>query len=377
MPLTAKQVAAAGPGKHFDGRGLHLLVRRTGGKFWIYRYQINKSRREAGIGSWPTTSLAAARERAEALHRKVKSGVDPLLEMVETVRMTLDEAVDATIEAKRSGWRSPKQEGLWRTTLSTYALPRLAERDVSEITTADVLAVLKPVWTEKPETASRVRSRLEAVLDYAGTLGAREGENPCRWKGHLENLLPRPTKVRPVRHHAALPYQDLPAFMTGLQALEGAAARCLAFIILTAVRSGEARGATWEEVDLERRIWTIPPARMKMSSEHAVPLNDAALAVLGEPGSGLIFPSDFKPGKALTDAGVSKVLRRLEAPVTVHGMRSTFRDWAGETTSFAREVVERCLAHGPQDRTEAAYARGALLERRREVMQAWGRFVCP
>ncbi len=376
MPLTAKQVAAAGPGKYFDTRGLHLLVRTTGGKFWIFRYQINKARREMGIGSWPDVSLAKAREKTERLRLKVKVGIDPLQELAESVRMTVAEAADATIEAKRSGWRSPKQEGLWRTTLERYAMPKLGTRDVSGVVTADALAILKPIWTTKPETASRVRSRMETVLDYAGTLGAREGENPFRWKGNLENLLPRPTKVRPVRHHPALPYRDLPEFMVRLRALDGVAARCLAFIVLTAVRSGEARGAVWEEVDLERRVWTLPAERMKMSSEHTVPLSGAAVALLGDPGSGLVFPSVTKADTPLSDAGVSKVLKRLDVPVTVHGFRSTFRDWAGETTSHAREVVERCLAHGPQDRTEAAYARGDLLKRRRQVMEAWAAYCC-
>ncbi len=246
------------------------------------------------------------------------------------------------------------------------------------VDTAAVLDVLRPIWAVKPETASRVRQRVEAVLDYATAAGARAGDNPARWRGHLENLLPKPGKVRAVEHHAALPWQDAPAFMAALARREGVAARALAFAILTAARSGEVRGLAWAEVDLETAVWTVPAARIKAGKEHRVPLTPAALALLptlGEPGA-LVFPSPAKVGSPLSDMTLAAVLKRMgRDDLTVHGFRSTFRDWAGEATAHPREVIEAALAHRLKDRAEAAYARGDLFAKRRRLMEDWAAYL--
>jgi integrase len=245
---------------------------------------------------------------------------------------------------------------------------------VTKIATADVVGALKPIWSQKPETANRVRQRIEAVLDYASALGIREGDNPARWRGHLDNLLPKPTKVRAVQHHPALPHADISNFMDALSTRKGVSARALTFTILTAARSGETRGMTWAEVDLDNSIWTIPAQRMKAAKEHRVPLTPTAVAQLGQRGADtdLVFGSEAKVGKPISDMSMTALLRRMDYNnITVHGFRSTFRDWAGETTSFPREVIEAALAHGIKDKAEAAYARSDLFDKRRLLMEAW------
>jgi integrase len=236
------------------------------------------------------------------------------------------------------------------------------------------MAVLRPIWNEKPETASRLRQRIEAVLDYASAMGARSGDNPARWRGHLDHLLPKPTSVRAVKHHAAMPYQDVPAFLSALSQREGVAARALEFVILTVARSGEVRGMRWSEIDLANRVWVIPAERMKAAKQHRVPLSDPAVRLLGAPGDDddLVFESAMKPGRPISDMSMSAVLRRMGYDdITVHGYRSCFRDWAGETTSHPREVIEAALAHRLKDKAEAAYARGDLFSKRRNLMDAW------
>jgi integrase len=240
--------------------------------------------------------------------------------------------------------------------------------------TADVVCALTPIWADKPETANRVRQRIEAVLDYATALGIRSGDNPARWRGHLDHLLPKPKKVRAVEHHPALPHSQIADFMAALRIREGVAARVLGFTILTAARSGEARGMSWGEIDLGNRLWTVPAARMKAGKEHRVPLSDAALTFLGprRDDKTLVFESEAKPGRPISDMSMTAVLRRMGcSEITVHGFRSTFRDWAGETTGFPREVIEAALAHGIKDKAEAAYARSDLFDRRRKLMDAW------
>lgn len=245
---------------------------------------------------------------------------------------------------------------------------------MARIQTADVIGALKPIWTDKPETANRVRQRIEAVLDYASALGIRTGDNPARWRGHLDHLLPKPTKVKAVKHHPALPHTDIAGFMEDLSGRTGVAVRALGFTILTAARSGETRGATWAEIDVDAKVWTIPASRMKAGREHRVPLSEAALALLGgkRDDDKLVFESEAKPGKQISDMSMTAVLRCMNrTDITVHGFRSTFSDWAGETTGFPREVIEAALAHGIKDKAEAAYARSDLFDKRRKLMRAW------
>jgi integrase len=291
---------------------------------------------------------------------------------------TFKEVAEALIDSKKAGWRNPKHRQQWPNTLKAYAYPKLGALDCSAIDTDAVLGVLRPIWTIKTETASRVRQRIEAVLDYATAIRARTGANPARWKGHLDNLLPRPSKVRAVRHHPALNWRQAPAFMTELGKRQGIDARALAFAILAAARSGEVRGATWREIDLEDAVWTVPAYRIKAGKEHRVPLVPAAIALLGDPGSPgtLIFPSPIKEGRPLSDATLAAVLERMgHGEVTVHGFRSTFRDWAGEASAHAREVVEAALAHRLKDKAEAAYARGDLFAKRRRLMADWAAYL--
>ena len=378
MALTARKVETAEPGKHGDGRGLFLLVKPTGSRSWVLRYQLKGQRRDLGLGAYPDVTLARAREKALEARRLVADGIDPLAERKKTKFLKFSDAASALIDSKRRGWKNAKHAAQWSATLNTYAMPKLGDLDVKVIETVDVVAVLKVIWNEKPETASRVRQRIEAVLDYATAIGVRSGDNPARWRGHLDHLLPKPNKVRAVKHHAAMAYGDVPAFMAALALREGVSARALAFTILTAARSGETREMRWAEIDLDNSMWIIPAERMKAAKEHRVPLSDAALRLLGERGDNgdLIFNSDAKPGKPISDMSMTAVLRRMSLNgVTVHGFRSSFRDWAGETTAFPREVIEAALAHQLKDKAEAAYARGDLLDKRRQLMEAWAALI--
>jgi integrase len=376
MPLSARKVATAGPGRHSDGRGLLLVVRPSGARSWILRYQVAGRRRDFGLGPWPEVSLAEARERVLTARRLTKAGRDPIAERHrgQGQGMTFGTAAEALIEAKRAGWRNAKHAAQWSSTLETYAYPKLGTLDVQAIDTAAVLDVLRPIWTKKTETASRVRQRIEAVLDYASAVKARTGDNPARWRGHLDHLLAKPSAVHKVRHHAALDWRQTPDFMAKLAKRSGIDARALAFTILTVARSGEVRGMRWGELDLEDAVWTVPASRIKAGREHRVPLQPAAIALLGEAGEAdeLVFPSPVKAGKPLSDAALAAVLERMSYDkITVHGFRSTFRDWAGETTPHAREVIETALAHKLKDKAEAAYARGDLFRKRRRLMQDW------
>lgn len=385
MPLSARKVETAGPGKHGDGRGLFLLVKPTGARSWVLRYQLNGRRRDLGLGAFPEVTLANAREKALDARRLIADGRDPLSERRKTKFLTFEDAASALIDSKRSGWKSDKHAAQWSSTLNTYAKPKLGALDVKSIETVDVIGVLKPIWNKTPETASRLRQRIEAVLDYATAIGVRTGDNPARWRGHLDHLLPKPSKVRAVKHHGAMAYGDVPAFMASLAQREGVSARALTFTILTAARSGETRNMRWAEIDLDNRMWIIPAERMKAAKEHRVPLSDTVLALLGDKGADndLIFASDAKTnkpvpatGKPISDMSMSAVLRRMKLDgITVHGFRSCFRDWAGETTAFPREVIEAALAHQLKDKAEAAYARGDLLDKRRELMGAWANFI--
>ena len=378
MALSTRKVETAKLGRHTDGRGLMLLVKPSGARSWVLRYQKGGRRRDMGLGAWPEVTLAMARDRALEARRLLEAGQDPLTEREKTTSVSFKTAAEALVETKRSGWRNAKHAPQWTSTLATYAFPSLGEQDVRRIETQDILAVLKPIWTEKPETASRLRQRIEAVLDYSKVIGAREGENPARWRGHLDHILPRPSKVRAVVNHPALDWREAPAFMANLAEREGFGARALAFAVLTAARSGEVRGMRWREIDAANKVWTIPAKRMKAEKEHRVPLADAALVQLGERSEpdALVFPGGKALDRQLSDMTLSAVLKRMNrSDITVHGFRSTFRDWAGETTVFPREVIEAALAHQLKDKAEAAYARGDLFEKRRNLMSSWAEFL--
>jgi integrase len=370
------------PGYFGDGGGLWLQVSPTGTKSWIFRYTLRGKQREMGMGSVSTVALAEARIRAKANRQLLIDGKDPIdardsarLEAaLERARMmTFDQCAAAYIAAHRGSWRNPKHADQWTNTVKTYASKSIGSLPVAAVDTALVVKVLAPIWHTKTETASRLRGRLERILDWATTSKYRQGDNPARWRGHLENLLAQPTRIAQVAHHAALPWQEMGEFMAALRAREGIAARALEFAILTAGRSGEVRGATWAEIN--QGVWIIPAERMKMHREHRVPLSTAAQALLDSmPRLGdLIFPGT-KLKRPISDMSTTAVLRRMKrSDITVHGFRSTFRDWCSESVanSFPREVCEHALAHSLPDKVEAAYRRGDLIEKRTLLMQAW------
>lgn len=372
------------PGYYGDGAGLWLQVSQSGSKSWIFRFTRSGKQREMGLGSLNTITLAEARTKAKEQRVMLIDGTDPLdarkatklIEALALARMiTFDQCATAYINAHRSGWKNAKHAAQWENTLATYATPIIGALPVAAVDTALVVKVLSPIWHEKTETATRLRGRIESILDWATVSKYRQGENPARWRGHLENLLANPSKVKKVEHHPALPWQEIGAFMAELRARDGIAARAVEFAIFTATRSGEVRGATWAEIDLAAGVWTIPGTRMKAGREHRVPLSAQALALLNSaPGMGeIVFPGR-KHDSALSDMSLTAVLRRMGcAEITVHGFRSTFRDWCAESVanSFPREVCEHALAHSLPDKVEAAYRRGDLLEKRVMLMQAW------
>jgi integrase len=366
-------------GRYADGNGLYLVVDPSGAKRWMLRTVVRGKRCDIGLGSLSLVSLAEAREKALQFRKIARSGDDPLaIRRRGEATPTFEQLAGELHASKKPEWRNQKHAAQWLSTLKSYALPKIGRRRVDDVDTDAVLSVLRPIWSEKPETASRVRQRLEAVLDYATAIGKRQGDNPARWRGHLDHLLPKPSKVRVVQHHAALDWRDLPAFMANLRTRDGVAAKALAFTILTAARSGEVRGMRWSEVDLDAGVWTVPGTRMKAGKEHRVPLTAEVLGFLGEPGKpdDLVFPSPAKPGSPLSDMTLTAVLKRMnKGELTVHGFRSSFRDWAGETTAHPREVIEAALAHRLKDKTEASYARGDLFQRRRALMNDWASFA--
>jgi integrase len=386
--LTVRTVEAIKkPGMHADGGGLYLHVGKLGSKSWVFRWRRAGKLRDMGLGAVNTIGLAEARDRALEQRKRVYDGGDPIAErraqrqaeLVETAKvMTFRECAEAYIGSHQAGWRNPKHAAQWPSTLGTYVYPVFGSLPVAAIDTAFVMRAVEPIWTTKPETASRVRGRIESVLDWAAARGYRAGENPARWRGHLENLLPARGKVRAVEHHAALPYADLGAFMVELRQQDGVAARALEFAILTAARTGEVIGATWAEIDLEGRLWAIPAGRMKAGREHRVPLSGAALAILrplAEARSGEhVFPG-MRSGRPLSQAAMLMLLRRMgRGDLTVHGFRSAFSDWCAERTAFPAEVREMALAHTVGDKVEAAYRRGDLFEKRRQLVEAWAAF---
>jgi integrase len=381
--LSAVAVRNAKPGLHPDGGNLYLQVAESGARSWLFRFGRGGRERWMGLGAVHTISLAQAREDATKCRALLRDGVDPIeakrarraqTALAQVSGTTFADCAARLISSHESSWRNAKHRAQWISTLSTYAFPVMGAVAVQAIDTALVLKVLEPIWNDKPETASRLRGRIESVLDWAKARGYRNGDNPARWRGHLDHLLPAPSKVRKVKHHAALPYADVGKFMDELRGREGIAARALEFCILTAARTGEVTGARWSEIDLAAKTWTIAGDRMKSSREHRVPLSAAAIATLGTNGAGddPVFPG--AGGKPLGPLQMAKVLRRMGRDVTVHGFRSTFTDWASEHTNYPRHVVEMALAHAIGDKVEAAYRRGDLFETRRRLMDAWGQF---
>jgi integrase len=383
--LTAAAVSRASkPGYYGDGAGLYLQVSSTGTKSWIFRYSRAGKERQMGLGALHTVSLSDARDKAKECRASLLAGTDPLdarnaeklaskLEEAKTV--TFDYCATEYIAAHRGSWKNAKHAAQWKSTIATYASPIIGSLPVSSIDTALVVKVLQPIWQTKTETATRLRSRLENILDWATVSKFRAGENPARWKGHLDNLLADPNKVARVEHHAALPWQEVGEFMADLRQREGIAARAVEFGILTAARSGEIRGAKWGEIDLDNAVWTVPAERMKAGREHRVPLSTAALRLLkAMPRLGdHVFPGQ-RGDVPLSDMSLTAVLRRMDrSEITVHGFRSTFRDWCAESVgnSFPREVCEHALAHSLPDKVEAAYRRGDLIEKRKVLMQVW------
>jgi integrase len=374
--LNVKQTAKlTAPGLHGDGRGLYLQITPTGGKSWIYRFQLAGDRRLMGLGPLDLVTLEQARVAAVEARRLVKAGIDPVEARRGNVAAriadaakgrTFDECAAAYLDLKAAEWRDPTNRTKWTNTLRDYASPVFGGLPVDKIGTGHITACLDPIWKAKTETASRVRQRIEAVLDFAVTRGYRSaGANPAAWKGHLENTYPKPGKRV---HMEALPFAELPTFFAELTGRNDRGALALAFTILTAARSGEVLGARWSEFDLKERVWTVPGERMKAGREHRVPLSDAALALLGEPGAAdeRVFP--------LAHTAMREVLTRMGRDVTVHGFRSTFTDWCAERTAFPSDVREMALAHIVRNAVEAAYRRGDLFAKRRQLADAWTRF---
>jgi integrase len=375
--LTSRKVETAKPGKYSDGGNLYLIVSETGSRKWVLRFTWRGRAKEMGLGSAASVPLADAREKAANARRKIARGLNPIDERKREGGIpTFGEIADDVWETLSAGFRSEKHKVQWKSTLETYANP-LRNKPVDAVATDDVLAVLKPIWTTKAETASRVRGRIEKVLDAAKAKGFRDGENPARWRGHLDHLLPRPSKLAG-GHHAAMPYEDVAAFIANLRKHEATSALALELCILTAARSGEILGMRWSEIDLDKKIWTVAANRMKAGREHRVPLSPRAVAILrrlekvkaGE----FVFPGRAR-NKPLSSKAMGLVLLRMKVEdATIHGFRSSFRDWAGNVSSFPREVVETALAHVIGDKAEQAYRRSDALEKRRRLMDAWAAY---
>jgi integrase len=383
-PLTAIEVRRLDkPGTWPVGTvaGLCLRVKETGSRSWVLRKMIGRQRAERGLGGYPETTLAQAIDRARIAIDQIRSGVDPAAERRakrKAVDQTFRRVAEAYIAAHRAGWKSPKHAAQWEATLAAYAYPHFGDKHVRDVGKGDVLAAIEPIWTTKNETATRVRSRIELVLSYAMQREYRpEGLNPARWRGNLDAALPKPNKVAPVEHHQALPIDDMHSFMKRLRQVQGMGARALEFAILTAARSGEVRGCVWSEIDLDGAVWTVPAGRMKAGREHRVPLSQPALDLLQAlprlEGVEHVFPGS--KDKPISDMTIGAVLRRMRVEAVPHGFRSTFRDWCAERTGTPNEVAEMALAHAVGDATEAAYRRGDLFEKRRELMTLWARFV--
>ena len=396
MARKAKELSAlevgrlTATGHHAVGgvAGLYLYVVDSGARSWVLRTMVGSKRRHMGLGGFPEVSLAKAREKARTAKEQIDQGIDPIAQRVavasslkaqQATEITFEEAAQAYIDAHGDSWKNPKHRAQWGSTLQTYAYPHFGKLLVKDIAQEHVLKALEPIWKQKTETATRLRGRIESVLDLAAVRKYRAGDNPARWKGHLDKLLPAPSKIQKVEHHRALPAAQMTTFISDLRTREGIAARALEFAVLCAARSGEVRGARWSEIDMVAGVWVVPAQRMKAGKEHRVPLSIQAMALLKAlpraTESALVF--DTNQGKPLSDMALTSVLRRMKVDAVPHGFRSTFRDWAGEMTNHPREIAEQALAHALENKVEAAYRRGDALEKRRAMMQDWADFCYP
>ena len=374
-------------GRYADGGGLYLQVSAYDTKAWIFRYTISSKSREMGLGPIHTVSLAEAREAARECRKMIREGLDPISQrraekaarkLQDAQAMTFRQCAEAYIRSHGAGWRNTKHAAQWGSTLEAHAYSIFGEVSVDAVDTAMIIKAIEPIWATKTETATRVRGRIEAILDWAKASGYRHGENPARWRGHLSNLLPKPNRVRKVKHHAALPYDKMGALMVKLRERGAIAARGLEFLILTAARTGEVVGARWDEIDLAAKVWTIPADRMKSEKEHRTPLSPDALTVLQAMSetrqNDFVFPGN-RPQSPLSKMALPRLLESLGYDdLTVHGFRSSFRDWTAENTAYPRDVCEMALAHAVSDKVEAAYRRGDLLAKRQRLMDDWATF---
>jgi integrase len=389
VPKKAKDLAAvqvnrlAKEGLHAVGGvpGLQLQI-KGGARSWVLRVMIGSKRRDIGLGGADSVTLAAARDKARVLRAKIAEGIDPILERRAArahlaTALTFEGATIRMIEAKSDEWKNAKHKAQWLSTLKTYAWPTIGRLPVDQVTLSHVRGILDPIWKEKTETASRVRGRIETVLAWATAAQLRVGDNPARWKGNLDQLLAKPSKVRKVKHHSAVTVENMPSFMASLRLRDGMAARALEFVALTAARSGEVRGARWSEIDMGEAAWMIPAERMKAGKEHRVPLSAPAMKLLRAlpriVGADLVFPAPR--GGELSDMALSAVMRRMKVDAVPHGLRSTFRDWASEVSHYPRDVAEMALAHTIGDKVEAAYRRGTLFAKRTKMMADWAKFI--
>ncbi len=387
--LSQRKVTTAPPGKYEDGGGLRLVVTRTGARNWVFRYTLTGKRREMGLGKYPEVGLSRARELAMEQRRLVASGIDPIEHRESTVRRshvpTFTQCAAQYILAHRRGWQNHKHARQWASTLKRYARPEIGTKPVDTITTEHILRILSPIWNSKTETAKRVQGRLENILDFAAAHKYRDPLNPARWRGHLDKLLPKPSRVKRVRHHPAMPYPKVPAFFAELSQLQSISAFALQWLILTATRTSEVLKAQWSEIDLDHAIWTIPAERMKARREHRVPLPSPAMKILSElprvQGNPYLFPG-LRYGKPLSNMALLQLMRGLgygpcgsRGDYVPHGFRSSFRDWSGEVSSFPRDVAEMALAHVIENKVEAAYRRGDLFEKRRKMMSEWAAYL--
>jgi integrase len=388
-PLTAIEISRLeAPGLVSVGgvAGLALQITKTGTRSWVLRTKFGTKRHDIGLGAYPGVTLAHARRQAAELREQILAGSDPLqqrreakavLRATQAAALTFEQAADRAINKMRAEWKNPKSEAQWRASLATYAFPAIGKLDVRLIEQRHIEALLEPIWETKTETASRVRGRIEKILDWCIAGRHIKGENPARWHGLLSMRLSAPGKVAKKKHHPAVPLDRAHSFWRDLRGREGTAARALEFVLLTAARSGEVRGATWGEIDMVKGVWTVPDERMKAGREHRVPLSSAALELLRNlprlEGNDLVFPAPR--GGVLSDMSLTAVMRRMGLDEVPHGLRSTFRDWAGERTNYPRELAEAALAHTNKDKVEAAYRRGDALEKRRGLMEAWAKFL--
>ena len=387
--LSARKVETAPAGKYEDGGGLRLVVSASGARKWVFRYTLSGKRREMGLGSLPVVELSDARTKAAEYRALVARGDDPIkARWVEPERVpSFTSCAAQYIRAHRRGWKNTKHARQWVSTLKTYARPVIGTAQVDEISTDDVLKILTPIWTTKTETAKRVQGRIENILDFAAARKYRDPINQARWRGHLDKLLPKPSRVRTVTHHPAMPYADLPDFMKALRENGSISAQALTFLILTATRTGEVLNAKWDEIDLDTRIWTIPAVRMKARREHRVPLSEETVMILSGlsriAGNHHVFPGS-RHGRPLSNMALLQLMRGMgygvdgaNGPYVPHGFRSSFRDWSGEVSSFPRDVAEMALAHVIENKVEAAYRRGDLFQKRAKMMEAWATYLFP